>query len=89
MRFLSGTLSNKRSTTHSTEIDKWRIVAASALHLPSAIKVKTVEAFQTHPKVCSAAVGISGGIFLGVALVDGQKAHERSVYGMIFKRKEK
>lgn len=88
--FLSGTATNKESTTRNIqEIDKWRIVAASALHLPSAIKVKTVETFQTHPKVCSAAVGISGGIFLGVALVDGQKAHERSVYGMIFKRKEK
>lgn len=70
------------------EVDIWRIVGASALHLPSVVKERVRKAFIRHPMAYSAACGVGSGVLLGFVLVDGQKAHEKSVYGRIFKEKK-
>lgn len=59
----------------------------SAVFAPSVYFKRAREVAERHPIAVSTACGVGMGIFLGAALVDGQKASEDSLYGWIFGRK--
>lgn len=61
----------------------------SAVFAPSVYFNRAREVAEKHPIVVSTACGIGMGIFLGAALVDGQKASQDSLYGVLFKKREK
>lgn len=60
----------------------------SAVFAPSVYSKRAREVAERHPIVVSTACGVGMGIFLGAALVDGQKASENSLYGCLFKRRD-
>ena len=61
----------------------------SGLFVPSVYFKRAREVAERHPIVVSTAFGVGMGICLGAALVDGQKASEDSLYGHLFKKREK
>lgn len=61
----------------------------SAVFAPSVYLKRAREVAERHPIVVSTACGVGMGIFLGAALVDGQKASDDSLYGHLFKKREK
>lgn len=61
----------------------------SAVFAPSVYSKRAREVAERHPIAVSTACGVGMGIFLGAALVDGQKASETSMYKRIFNTREK
>jgi hypothetical protein len=61
----------------------------SVVFAPSVYLKRAREVAERHPIAVSTACGVGMGIFLGAALVDGQKASDDSLYSHIFNTREK
>lgn len=79
--------SGKQKTSSDLDEKTYLDWVVTGLFAPSVYFKRAREVAERHPIAVSTACGIGMGICLGAVLVDGQKASEDSLYGVLFNKK--